>query len=124
MAAYWQSINEKQNQNLEFRIVKPDGEIRWIHRQGQVEHDEEGNAIRINGISLDITDRKEAEEVVKAIALFPAQNPSPVLRVSGAGMLLYMNQVSHQLLQGLNLRVGRPVPTLLEKLVGTASLIQ
>ncbi|HEU4505531.1 MAG TPA: PAS domain S-box protein [Nitrospira sp.] len=117
---YRQSIKEKRNQNMEFRIIKPDGEIRWIHRQGQVEVDEQGNAIRIQGISFDITDRKQADEVIKAIALFPAQNPSPVLRVSEAGILLYMNQVSHQLLQDLNLRVGQPVPIFLENLVGNA----
>ena len=117
---YRQSIKQKRNQNMEFRIVKPDGEIRWIHRQGQVEVDEQGNAIRIQGISFDITDRKQADEVIKAIALFPAQNPSPVLRVGEAGILLYMNQVSHQLLEDLNLRVGQPVPIFLENLVGNA----
>jgi PAS domain S-box-containing protein len=110
LAAYQQSIKDKQNQNMEFRIVKPDGEIRWIHRQGQIELDDRGNAIRMNGISFDITDRKQAEEVVKAIALFPSQNPSPVLRVSGARILLFINPASIRLLPELNLRVGESVP--------------
>ena len=120
LAAYRQSIKDKQNQNLEYRIIRPDGQIRWIHRQGQIEVDEQGNAIRLNGLSFDITERKHVDEVVKAIALFPAQNPSPVLRVSGAGILLYMNPVSNQLLQELNLRLGQPVPIVLENLVGNA----
>ena len=68
----------------------------------------------------DITDRKQAEEAVKAIALFPSQNPSPVLRVSSAGILLYMNEVSHQLLRDLDLRLGQPVPIILENLVRNA----
>ena len=120
MAAYWQSIKDKQDQNMEFRIVKPDGEIRWIHRQGQVELDHQENAIRINGISFDITERKQAEEEIKAIALFPSQNPSPVLRVSGANILLYMNPAAAQLLQHLNLQLGRPVPPDLGNLVESA----
>jgi len=116
LAAYRRSLKDKSNQNMEFRIVKPDGAIRWILRQGQVEIDERGTAIRIQGISFDITDRKQADDVVKAIALFPAQNPSPVLRISRAGILLYMNPVSDQLLHDLHLRVGQPVPYVLETL--------
>jgi len=58
--------------------------------------------------------------VVNAIALFPSQNPSPVLRVSAAGILLYMNPVSNQLLGDLNLELGQPVPIVLENLVGNA----
>ena len=117
---YRQSIKEKRNQNMEFRIVKPDGEIRWIHRQGQVEVDDRGTAVRIQGISFDVTERKHADEVVKAIALFPAQNPSPVLRISGAGILLYMNPASCDLLRDLDLKSGQPVSRDLCKLVDKA----
>jgi PAS domain S-box-containing protein len=119
-ASYSQSIKEKSNQNLEYRIVRPNGDVRWVQRQGQVELDDQENARRINGITFDITERKQADEVVKAIALFPAQNPSPVLRVSAAGILIYMNPVSDQLLQELHLRLGQPVPIILENLVRKA----
>jgi PAS domain S-box-containing protein len=104
------SVKEARDQSMEFRIVKPDGPVRWIHRKGQAEFDEQGCAVRINGISFDITERKVAEEAVKAIALFPAQNPSPVLRVSVAGILLYMNPASEQVLRDLNLVIGQSVP--------------
>jgi PAS domain S-box-containing protein len=120
LASYSQSIKEKSNQNMEYRIIKPNGDVRWVQRQGQIELDEQGTARRINGITFDITERKQADEVVKAIALFPAQNPSPVLRVSAAGILLYMNPVSDQLLQELHLRLGQPVPIVLENVVRKA----
>lgn len=45
----------------EFRIVHPDGSIRWILERGQIFYDEDGNAVRILGISIDITDRKQFE---------------------------------------------------------------
>ena len=117
---YRQSIKEKHSQNMEFRIVKPDGEIRWIHRQGQVEVDERGNAIRMQGISFDVTERKHTDEVVKAVALFPAQNPSPVLRINRAGILLYMNPASTHLLRDLDLKSGQAVPLGLRKMVDNA----
>ncbi|HEU5201521.1 MAG TPA: response regulator [Nitrospira sp.] len=116
-AEHRQSVKEKRDQSMEFRIVKPDGNIRWIHRKGQVEFNDQGDAIRINGISFDITERKEAENAVQTIALFPAQNPSPVLRVSKAGILLYMNPASGQLLRELHLVVGETVPLYVRDLV-------
>lgn len=119
-AEHERSIKEKRYQNMEFRIVRPDGSIRWIQRQGNIEIDEQGQAIRINGISFDITDRKQAEDAVAAVALFPAQNPSPVLRVDADGILLYKNPASHELLKDLNLKVGQPVPTYLRDLVDNA----
>jgi PAS domain S-box-containing protein len=114
------SIQQNHYHDMEFRIVKPDGSIRWIQRQGEIEIDERGEAIRINGISFDITARKQAEDAVAAVALFPAQNPSPVLRVDSGGILLYKNPASDALLKELNLEVGQLVPPFLRELVDHA----
>jgi PAS domain S-box-containing protein len=111
------SIQQNHYHDMEFRIVKPDGSIRWIQRQGEIEIDEHGQAIRINGISFDITARKQAEDAVASVALFPAQNPSPVLRIDEKGILLYKNPASDELLKELNLNVGSPVPPSLRDLV-------
>ena len=46
----------------EFRILRPDGQIRWIHANLQPKMDEEGTCIRIDGVAYDITSRKQAEE--------------------------------------------------------------
>jgi PAS domain S-box-containing protein len=47
---------------LEFRIVRPAGDIRWIHAKGQVHRDEKGVFARVLGVSLDVTQQKQAEE--------------------------------------------------------------
>jgi PAS domain S-box-containing protein len=52
-----------ENCDIEFRIVLPDGSIRWMEDKGQVIYDETGLPVRMIGVSLDISDRKEAEEV-------------------------------------------------------------
>lgn len=49
----------------EFRIVRQDGTLRWIEARATVTRDESGNAIRVCGVNLDITDRKEAEERIR-----------------------------------------------------------
>jgi len=48
--------------NVEYRIVRPDGEIRNIHSYAAVTRDESGKAIRIFGTMIDITERKQAEQ--------------------------------------------------------------
>ncbi|HKY71509.1 MAG TPA: PAS domain S-box protein [Nitrospira sp.] len=114
---YQEAIKEQSDQDMEFRILRPDGAVRWIHRKGHVETDHAGKPIRVNGISFDVTERKEAEQAVAAVALFPAQNPSPVLRVNAVGILLYMNPASEMLLGELRLQAGQPVPQYLRDLV-------
>jgi PAS domain S-box-containing protein len=46
----------------EFRIVKPDGTVRWLAARGKCYYAANGNAERMLGVSLDITERKLAEE--------------------------------------------------------------
>jgi PAS domain S-box-containing protein len=46
---------------VEYRAVVPNGQLRWIHSRGRVIADDAGPK-QIIGTSLDITDRKEADE--------------------------------------------------------------
>jgi PAS domain S-box-containing protein len=48
--------------NTEFRIIRPDGEIRHIKAFGKVIHDDNGDPLRMIGINYDITDHKQAEQ--------------------------------------------------------------
>ena len=47
---------------LEFRVVRPSGEVRWCYGAGIVSRDTDGNASRVTGVTVDITERKRAEE--------------------------------------------------------------
>jgi PAS domain S-box-containing protein len=46
----------------EYRIVRPDGAIRWIFGRGRVFRDSAGQPVRYSGVDLDITERKKYEE--------------------------------------------------------------
>jgi len=46
--------------DVEFRLVREDG-VRWIHERAFPIRDDDGNIIRMAGISEDVTDRKETE---------------------------------------------------------------
>jgi two-component sensor histidine kinase len=46
----------------EFRIKRPDGEIRWCVGTAATTIDRNGNVVRVSGVTVDITERKRAEE--------------------------------------------------------------
>ncbi len=45
----------------EFRIIRSDGNIRWLAGQGAILHDQARHPVRMVGVNYDITDRKEAQ---------------------------------------------------------------
>jgi PAS domain S-box-containing protein len=51
--------------DTEFRIVRPDGEVRWVAARGRVFPGPDGRPERMVGINIDITDWKAAEEALK-----------------------------------------------------------
>ncbi len=59
--ALWQGAVTGETFEAEYRIVKPDGEIRWIQGRGRFNGDAAGNVVRMDGISRDITERREHE---------------------------------------------------------------
>ena len=46
---------------VEYRIVRPDRQVRWIFRRGRIVRDARGKPIRYSGVDIDITERKAAE---------------------------------------------------------------
>lgn len=46
----------------EFRVVRPDGSVRWVSNLGRAKYDTAGKPLRMIGTTQDITDRKTLEE--------------------------------------------------------------
>ncbi|MBD2427265.1 PAS domain-containing protein [Phormidium sp. FACHB-1136] len=59
------ALRGEADYNTEFRILRPNGEIRWIQSIAQVQTDDHGNPKRMVGIHQDITERKRAESELK-----------------------------------------------------------
>lgn len=53
----------------EYSIVLPHGEKRWLHRRAHFAHDAHGFVARIDGVDVDITRRKEAEDSLRYVSM-------------------------------------------------------
>ncbi|HET6969757.1 MAG TPA: HWE histidine kinase domain-containing protein [Phenylobacterium sp.] len=65
------AIRNRSDLESEFRVLAPGGEVRWILLRGRAAGhevgDDAGQATRMAGVSLDITDRKRADERQKLL---------------------------------------------------------
>ena len=53
---------QKREHSAEYRILDPDGKVRWIEARAIVSYDSEGRAERMVGVNIDVTERKQAED--------------------------------------------------------------
>lgn len=52
----------------EYRLVRPDGSLCWVHDVGTLIRDETGEVVRISGIAENITERKQQEERIARLS--------------------------------------------------------
>lgn len=60
-----QSLFEQNSYNIQYRIVLPNGEIRWVHERAQMVRGGETTPHRVDGIVTDITRSKQAENALR-----------------------------------------------------------
>jgi PAS domain S-box-containing protein len=63
-SAFNETIASGAPHDLEFRVIRADGEPRILHSQGEVIKDETGRPVKMVGIGLDVTERRQADEAL------------------------------------------------------------
>src|ERR1700704_3247800 len=56
------AVRERRDYDVEFRIVLPDGAVRYIHGLGHPAFSASGELVEVVGTNVDVTDRKRAEQ--------------------------------------------------------------
>ena len=64
-AAHKRAMEDDGVYSVDYRIVRRDGEIRYLHSDGEVTFDDAGRPLRMTGTNQDITDRKRVEEALR-----------------------------------------------------------
>ena len=88
---------------VEYRIIRPDGQVRWMSTNGALLRDQSGRAIRMAGSTGDITDRKRFEQVLRESELrfrsIAEAQPVPIVIVrQDDGRIAYANPAAQSLL--------------------------
>ncbi|MBN8440825.1 MAG: CHASE domain-containing protein [Thauera sp.] len=76
--------------NVEYRLRGADGQIRWVSERGCGSYDSAGQAQWVDGVILDITDRKLAELAIREMAFYDPLTTLPNRR-------LLLDRLHHQL---------------------------
>ncbi|KQV40174.1 hypothetical protein ASC93_19280 [Massilia sp. Root335] len=78
--------------DIEFRLVRPDGEVRWLHSVAEVKYDAVGRAVKMLGLVQDVTERRRAEDNVRRLAYYDTVTALP-------NMNLFEREVEDRLAQ-------------------------
>ena len=93
-----QTLLETGSKDLEYRIVRPTGEIRWLRDRARLICDDRGEPIRMDGLATDITARKIAEGERQKLALI-VENSSEFISMSDIeGQLIFINEAGRSLI--------------------------
>jgi PAS domain S-box-containing protein len=82
------SLRTRKEIEGEYRIVLPDGKVRWVTRRGRVEFDGNGEPTWERGVLMDITERKQAEEKFR---LATEASPSGIVLMNDRGRIVLVN---------------------------------
>ena len=78
--------------DIEFRLVRPDGAVRWLHSVAEVRRDAGGRAVKMLGLVQDVTERRRAEDDVRRLAYYDTVTGLP-------NMNLFESEVEDRLAQ-------------------------
>lgn len=62
-----QQLEQRKPVTSNYRIIRQDGDVRWIQDTGIPTYDDKGNFVNFSGVLFDITDQKEGEERYRGI---------------------------------------------------------
>jgi len=104
IAAQDQARQEGRPLHTEFRVIWPDGSVHWVSSHSQLMKGDDGRSHRIVGLVVDITERKQAEELrLRSVAL-EAENHQ--VQEANRQKREFLANMSHELRTPLNAIIG------------------
>jgi PAS domain S-box-containing protein len=88
LQAVQNSLHTSAEYEAEYRVLLPDGQLRWIAGRGRVEFNGNSQPARMRGAALDITKRKQAEEQFRLVV---EAAPNAMIMVNAEGCITLVN---------------------------------
>jgi PAS domain S-box-containing protein len=109
-----EAVEQKCEFQTEYRVVWPDGTVRWMVDRGRATYDEQGRATTMAGVNVDITERKRAEEALRRqqewLRVTLTSIGDAVLATGVGGRITFLNPVAAELTGWPETEaLGRPV---------------
>jgi PAS domain S-box-containing protein len=95
LQAISEAVAERRDHHVEYRIVRPDGTVRWVEGRGQLFLDAAGQPDRMIGVCVDTTERREAEDRFR-LAIEAA--PTAMILVDEQGAIAMVNGLTERML--------------------------
>ena len=129
VAAILGAVDDPENRyHADFRIVWPNGALRWVEVRGKVDFDQDGSPVRAVGVEQDITGRKAAEqELAEAKSLLDAIFEAVPIGIGVLDNDLRYVRVNRRLAEingvGAAVHIGKRPDEVLHNLAGLETLI-
>jgi PAS domain S-box-containing protein len=101
---------------LDYRLVRPDGTVRWVTARGRPQRDEKGRATYLPGVIVDITERKAAEQARSMLAALVESSQDAIISKTLQGIIMTWNQGAERM---FGYRPGEMVGQPILKLIPT-----
>jgi PAS domain S-box-containing protein len=97
-------------EQAEWRVIWPDGTTHWVLGRWQVFKDESGEPVRMTGINIDITSRKDAEQAQRRLAAIVESSGDAIVSKDLNGIVTSWNPAAEKMFgHSANEMIGRSI---------------
>ncbi|HSN32010.1 MAG TPA: PAS domain-containing protein, partial [Ideonella sp.] len=108
LATVTEVLEKKTGHNLEYRIVQPGGNVRWLEVRSRLQCDADGRPVRMMGVCMDVTERKQVDEVRELfLAILGHDLRNPLQAIQAAAALLLRKGTLHEDLRWPTTMIGQ-----------------
>ncbi|MBW4649132.1 MAG: PAS domain S-box protein [Kastovskya adunca ATA6-11-RM4] len=93
-----QQYPDISSSEIEYRIIRSDGEVRWLQDRSWLIYDETGQVLRLDGTATDITERKQAQQAQARLTAILELTTDFVGTADAQGNSLYLNRAGRNMI--------------------------